>query len=191
MTSGQDAEQPRLPASDEDLVSASLAGRRQAFDELVLRHQRTVYRVCYRVVGNHEDASDIAQDVFVRAYRALGSFRGASSVSTWLYRIAVNTALNHVASKRPAGDELEPSRHPDLATPAPDDRLWEQQRRARVREAIRRLPDRQRATLILRVYHELTHEQIAAALGSSVGTAKANFFHALRNLRGLLGGREP
>jgi RNA polymerase sigma-70 factor (ECF subfamily) len=185
-------EGPAVPgARDEELVAASVAGRREAFDELVTRHRRMVYRVCHRFTGNHEDASDLAQDVFVRAYRGLASFRGNSSVSTWLYRIAVNTALNHVGSRRPATDELDPGRHTDSTTPAPDDRVWQQQERARVRDAIRRLPDRQRATVILRVYHDLTHEEIARVLGSSVGTVKANFFHALRNLRGLLGEREP
>src|SRR6266403_369602 len=76
---------------DEDqLVAACLAGRREAFDLIVERHRRTVYQLCYRFVGNHEDASDLSQDVFVRAYKGLSRFRGQSSLGTWLYRIGVN-----------------------------------------------------------------------------------------------------
>jgi len=176
---------------DADLVTAALAGRREAFDEIVTRHGRMVYRVCFRFTGNHEDASDLAQDVFLRAYRGLRSFRGGSALSTWLYRIAVNASLNHVAARRPAADDLDPSRHVDAGSLSPDDGVWQQQKGARVRAAIRQLPDRQRATVILRVYHELTHEEIARVFGSSVGTVKANFFHALRNLKGLLGTSEP
>jgi RNA polymerase sigma-70 factor (ECF subfamily) len=176
---------------DADLVSAALAGRREAFDEIVTRHRRMVYRVCFRFTGHHEDASDLAQDVFLRAYRGLPSFRGGSALSTWLYRIAVNTSLNHVAARRPDADDLDPAKHVDASGPSPDDRVWQQQTSARVRAAIRQLPDRQRATVILRVYHELTHEEIARVFGSSVGTVKANFFHALRNLKGLLGTPEP
>src|SRR4029453_17776796 len=83
------------------LVAACLAGRTDAFDLIVERHRRPVYQLCYRYVGNHEDASDLAQDVFLRAYRGLRNFRGQSSLSTWLYRIAVNVCLNRVATKSP------------------------------------------------------------------------------------------
>ncbi len=72
------------------LVAASLAGQPGAFDMIVERHRRPVYQLCYRYVGNHEDASDLAQDVFLRAYRGLKRFRGQASLATWLYRIAVN-----------------------------------------------------------------------------------------------------
>ena len=84
---------------DRALVQASLAGRREAFDELVVRHRRAVYRLCYRFVGNHEDATDLAQETFLRAYRALGTFKGDSAVGTWLHRIAVNLSLNAVAGR--------------------------------------------------------------------------------------------
>src|SRR5262245_12143738 len=83
------------------LVAACLAGQPHAFDLIVERHRRPVYQLCYRYVGNHEDASDLAQDVFVRAYRGLRNFRGQSSLATWLYRIAVNVCLNRIATKTP------------------------------------------------------------------------------------------
>ena len=75
---------------------------RAAFDLIVERHRRAVYQVCFRFVGNHEDASDLAQDVFFRAYRALGKFKGDSALGTWLYRIAVNVSLNRVGAEAPA-----------------------------------------------------------------------------------------
>src|SRR5262245_52420834 len=75
---------------DAGLVAACLAGRREAFDVIVERHRRTVYQVCYRFVGNHEDASDLAQEAFLRAWRGLKNFKGQAALSTWLYRIAVN-----------------------------------------------------------------------------------------------------
>src|SRR5947207_12866412 len=81
------------------LVEACIAGTPCAFDLIVERHRRPIYQLCYRFVGNHEDASDLSQDVFLRAYRGLRSFRGQSSLATWLYRIAVNVSLNRVSAK--------------------------------------------------------------------------------------------
>jgi RNA polymerase sigma-70 factor (ECF subfamily) len=174
-------------ADEATLIAAAVAGSREAFDVIVERHRRAVYNVCYRFAGTHEDASDLAQDVFVRAYRALGSFHGRAALSTWLYRIAVNVCLNRAAVKKPMLEALEPERHVDTRGEAPDAAVLRAERAAQVRRAIGRLPERQRLTVILRTYHDMTHEQIAQLLGSSVGTVKANFFHALRNLRGLLG----
>jgi len=174
-------------ADDHSLVRAALAGRREAFDVLVTRHRRVVYQVCYRFAGSHEDAADASQDVFLRAYRGLASFKGDAAFSTWLYRIAVNACLNRAAVKRPETEELVAERHVDTRTPAPDARMLSDERARRVRSAINRLPRKQRATVILRVYHDLPHEQISRILGSSVGAVKANFFHALRNLKRLLG----
>lgn len=171
---------------DLTLVRASRDGHRQAFDVIVERHRQTVYRLCYRFVANHEDASDLTQDVFVRAYRGLGGFKGDAAFSTWLYRIGVNVCLNRVSSKAPEHVELEPERHPDLLGPPPDAGVARDERARIVRRAIAALPKKQRATLVLRVYHDLSHEQIAGVLGNSVGAVKANVFHALRNLKRVL-----
>jgi RNA polymerase sigma-70 factor (ECF subfamily) len=162
-------------------VLACQGGEREAFDRLVERYQRDMYRLCYRYVNNHHDANDLAQEVFLKAYRAIGRFRGASSFSTWLYRIAVNTCLNFRSSRRPDPEEL-PEALPDRS-PGAADRLESEERSRLVRRAVAALPERQRATLILKVYHDLTHEEVAGILGSSVGTVKANLFHALANLR--------
>jgi len=177
--------------TDAELVESCLAGRREAFDQLVERHQRHVYQLCYRFVGNHEDASDLAQDVFIRAYRALGKFKGEASLGTWLYRIGVNVCLNKVGAKAPKPDALDPllaASDERIASTgeSADAALLRGERAGQVRAAIARLPRKQRATLILRVYHELPHEEIAGILGSSVGAVKANFFHALNNLKKLM-----
>lgn len=168
------------------LVAACLAGQREAFDLIVERHRRTVYQVCYRFVSNHEDASDLAQDAFIRAFRGLARFRGQSSLATWLYRIAVNVCLNRVSVKKPQTEPIDARPHLDDRAVDPAVELLRGERAAEVRAAIAQLPKKQRATVILRVYHELSHEEIAGVLGSSVGAVKANFFHALGNLKKLL-----
>lgn len=173
-------------AADQVLVDASLSGETAAFDVIVERYQRQVYQLCYRFVGNHEDASDLAQDVFIRAYRGLRGFRGRSALGTWLYRIAVNVSLNRMALKAPRTEPIDHREHRDPAIELPETTLLRSERAAEVRAAVARLPRKQRATLILRVYHELPHQEIAEILGSSVGAVKANFFHALANLKKLL-----
>jgi RNA polymerase sigma-70 factor (ECF subfamily) len=173
-------------ADDHALVKECRAGKVAAFDVLVERHQRNVYQLCYRFAGNHEDASDLAQDVFIRAYRALHGFKGQSAVGTWLYRIAVNLCLNRVSVKVPPTEPLQAREHADVRAESADTTLMRSERAAEIRSAIARLPRKQRAAVVLRVYHDLPHEQIARILGSSVGAVKANFFHALGNLRRLL-----
>jgi RNA polymerase sigma-70 factor (ECF subfamily) len=173
------------------LVAACLAGNREAFDVIVERHRRHVYQLCYRFVGNHEDASDLAQDVFIRAYRGLKTFKSQASLGTWLYRIGVNVCLNRVSTKTPRPESLEPLMEASDQRVASQgenasDALLRGERAGYVRAAIAKLPKKQRATLVLRVYHDLPHEEIASVLGSSVGAVKANFFHALNNLKKLL-----
>ena len=178
---------PLADLEDAALVAQTVAGCREAFDVIVERHRRTVYSVCYRFTGNHEDASDLAQDVFVRAWRGLGRFKGQSAFTTWLYRIAVNVCLNRVSAKTVTLEPLQSDRFVDTHAEDPGAGLLELERAAAVRHAIATLPRKQRATLILRAYHELSHKQIAEILGSSVGAVKANFFHALGNLKKALG----
>ena len=185
-TARPDARPSADRADDRTLVEACLGGRREAFDAIVERHQRQVYQLCYRFAGNHEDASDLAQDVFIRAYRGLHSFKGHAAFSTWLYRIAVNVCLNRVGARGQKWTTLDAADQPDLREERADARILRGERAAAVRAAIARLPKKQRAALILRVYHDLPHDQIAAIVGTSVGAVKANFFHALSNLKKLL-----
>ena len=173
---------------DSALVAASAAGQREAFDVIVERHRRTVYQVCYRFVNNHEDASDLAQDAFVRAWRGLKTFKGQSALSTWLYRIAVNVCLNRVSAKTPKTEPIDSTEHvADVRIESASHGMIREERAVAVRKAIASLPTKQRATLIMRTYHDMSHQQIADVLGSSVGAVKANFFHALANLKKILG----
>ena len=191
---------PESPASAEtsfaalgeaELVAACLGGHTGAFDVIVERHRRSVYQLCYRFVGNHEDASDLSQDVFLRAYRGLKNFRGQSSLSTWLYRIGVNVCLNRVSLKTLPSEPIESQQHVDTQSESPADRVLRNERAVRVRAAVAQLPNKQRAALILRMYHDMSHQEIAEIVGSSVGAVKANVFHALQNLKKLLGGEVP
>jgi RNA polymerase sigma-70 factor (ECF subfamily) len=171
---------------DQALVAAFLAGRREAFDEMVVRHRRNVYQLCYRFVGNHEDASDLAQDVFVRAFKGLARFKGDASLGTWLYRVGVNVCLNRLALKRPLTESIDAAPRVDGHADDPHALAERAERSAVLRRAIAQLPPKQRATVVLRVYQDLSHEEIARVLGSSVGAVKANFFHALGNLKRLV-----
>ena len=187
---GNDAIPMRIAAladlGESELVAASLAGQPGAFDLIVERHRRTVYQLCYRFVGNHEDASDLSQDVFLRAFRGLRNFKGQSSLGTWLYRIGVNVCLNRISAKTPVNEPIEKHQYVDDNAESPSDRMLRGERALQVRAAITRLPRKQRAALILRMYHDMSHQEIADTLGSSVGAVKANVFHALQNLKKLL-----
>jgi len=185
-TETMNADAPLAHLDERGLVEACLANRPGAFDLIVERHRRPVYQLCYRFVGNHEDASDLSQDVFLRAYRGLKNFRGQSTIATWLYRIGVNVCLNRLSGKTLAVEAIDAREFVDAGAESPSDRLLRAERGARVRAAIRQLPPKQRAALVLRTYHELSHQEIADVLGSSVGAAKANFFHALGSLKRLL-----
>ena len=184
------ADQSLADLDERALVDACLANQPGAFDLIVERHRRPVYLLCYRFVGNHEDASDLSQDIFVRAFRGIRNFRGQSSIATWLYRIGVNVCLNRVSAKTTLGkltDPIDDRQFVDAGAESAPDRILKEERAAQVRAAIAQLPPTQRATLILRTYHEMSHQEIADVLGSSVGAVKANFFHALANLKKLLG----
>ena len=133
--------------SERQVVEACQRGEREAFDQLVVRYQRNIYLLCYRYVNNHEDANDLTQEVFLRAWRAIGRFKGRSAFSTWLYRIGVNACLNFRAARKPPAQEL-PETLADSGMGAVQ-RVEKAQRARQVREAVARLPEKQRATLIL------------------------------------------
>lgn len=162
-------------------VSGELEGDEKRLEELVRTQRGRVFGLCHSYADNRADADDLVQEVFLRAHRGLSGFRGDASLSTWTYRIAVNVCLNWVSSKKRLLEEL-PDDLVDRA-PSPAERLSRSETSAAVREAVRKLPQRQRVTLVLRVYQELSHKEIADVMSCSVGTAKANFFFALKNLR--------
>lgn len=171
--------------SDLQLIDEVRSGKRRAFTELMRRYQQRVYWVARRIVGTHEDADDIAQETFVKAYTALGDFRAESSFFTWLYRIAVNLSLNAVRKKQLVNylreSEIVNRLFPSSDDPSRDVEFKETQ--SRLEEAIARLPEKQRAVFVMRYYDEMSYEEISEVMKTSVGGLKANFFHALRKVR--------
>ena len=124
-------------AGERAIVDACLAGEPGAIDAIVERHRRQVYQLCFRYVGNHEDAADLAQDTFIRAFKGLRGFKAQSTLSAWLYRIAVNVCLNRVALKTPRADAFEPAERIDTSAERPDVALLRAERATEVRAAIR------------------------------------------------------
>ena len=178
---------------DLDLVRLCAQGDVEAFGDLVARHQRAVYSVVSRMTVSQDDVDDIVQDVFVLAYRSIGSFRGDSSFATWLYSIAVNTTLKSLKrSKRRQTVSLD---DPDTglgellaATDQPDpaEAAHAGERNRQVRQAIDLLPDKQRAVVLLHYFEDHTCEEIAAILNCSVGTVWSRLHYACRKLRSQL-----
>jgi len=171
--------------SDLQLIDEVRNGKRRAFTELMRRYQQRVYWVARRIVGTHEDADDIAQETFVKAYIALGDFRGESSFFTWLYRIAVNLSLNAIR-KRQLVNYLRENEIINRIFPSSDDPSREvefKETQSRLQEAIAQLPEKQRAVFVMRYYDEMSYEEISEVMKTSVGGLKANYFHALRKVR--------
>lgn len=164
-------------------IEACLSGDASAFDSLVVRHQKSIHRVCYRFTGNTEDAADLTQEVFVKAYRSLERFRGTSAFATWLYRIAVNTCLSFKTARKNRTNEWDEDYDIVADGPSAEDALDAQLNAQTVRAALDTLPEKQRLTVIMKVLEERTHAEVAEILGSNVGTVKANLFFAIRNLR--------
>ncbi len=173
------------------LVQRFQAGEIEAFDEIVHRYRRNVYRMAYYFTHNCEDADDISQDVFLKVFRSLNGFRGNSTFDTWLWRITTNTCLDHIRRK-PDAEALDTSSYTSLKYSAgicgelPDSSTDMAELRSVIFKAVGRLPDKQRAAFMLRHYEDLSLDEIAETLTCAVGTVKANLFHARRNLRELL-----
>ncbi len=173
--------------ADFQLIDRFLDGDGAAFDELVRRRQREVYNLAYRMTRNAEDARDLSQEAFIQVYRNLNRFDRRSSFSTWLYRIAMNLCLNHLTrGSRLAGPAFD--QQPDVADVSEGslEHLEEKERKEALARAIGTLAPQQRASLTLRVHHQLSHREIGEILGVSEATAKVHYFHAVQALRAKL-----
>jgi len=171
--------------SDLQLVNEVRNGKRQAYTELMNRYQQRVYWTARRIVGKHEEADDVAQETFVKAYLALGDFRGDSSFFTWLYRIAVNLSLNVVRKQQVLG-YLRQSDILNRVLPSDDDPqkdLEYEETKSKLDQAITKLPEKQRLVFIMRYHDEMSYEEISKVLKTSVGGLKANYFHALKKVQ--------
>jgi len=168
--------------TDFELIDLTLTGKRAAFEILVERYRSSIYALAFRMLRNHEDAADISQDVFFKAYEALATFRKKSSFHTWLYRIATNSCINYLR-KYNAQQQVELATYHAAKPSDTLDSLYKLELQDVVNTAIDKLPEKQKATVILRVCEGLSHREVSRELECSVGTAKANYFHAIRNLR--------
>jgi RNA polymerase sigma factor (sigma-70 family) len=189
--SGSDATEERA------LVARAQSGDLEAYDALVRRHQERVYATIYHMTSNHEDAADLAQETFVKAFQALKSFKGDSSFFTWLYRIGVNKTINHLKQRKHRGQvslndlDVNVENDPDLValvsdrTPRRDVSLRELQERLNM--AMQHLSEEHRMVVTLHDIQGLKHEEIAGIMRCNVGTVRSRLFYARQQLQAYLG----
>jgi RNA polymerase sigma-70 factor (ECF subfamily) len=178
-------------------VRLAQAGDLAAYDRLVAQFRERIYGLCYHMTSHHEDANDLAQETFVKAWQALRNFKGDSGFYTWIYRIAVNTCLNHLKLRRNRTPhlslddlDLQPESDADLValvsdkTPRRDASLAELQRR--LNEAMLKLSEDHRTVVTLHDIQGLPHDEIAKILGINPGTVRSRLFYAHQQLQGWL-----
>ena len=176
-----------------ELVARARAGDADAFRVLVDRHSRGLFRVAFRMTGNEPDAEDVVQESFLRAYRQLGKFDARASFGTWLYRIAVNCALDLVRSRKRRGEQLaadptadDPVQNIVSGDPTPDRLALSGEVRERVAGAMNELSAAERAAFVLRHYEGLPIDDVSRILGCNPGAAKHSIFRAVQKLRRAL-----
>ena len=180
----------RMTWTDEELVARSIGGDNDSFNELILRWERPIFALAYRTIGREEDARDVCQETFLRAFRALPGFRGQAKFSSWLYRIALNLCRDWIRRERRAqlvqapetvdiiemAAALEPSETvEDLVTRKDLARV--------VERAMANLPEEQRTAIVLKEYHGLTFQEIADLVGCPLSTVKTRLYQGLTVLR--------
>jgi RNA polymerase sigma-70 factor (ECF subfamily) len=177
---------------DSDLISRAAGGDAAAFQSLVERHRSMVYRVAYHFAGNHHDAEDIAQEVFIKVFRSLERFRQDAQVSSWMYRIVMNACIDHrrrhaPAGAAPFGEEAEQKMlNTPEETPGPEARAYGGELGQVLESEIARLPKGQRIVFVMRHHQGLKLCEIASALGLAEGTVKRQLHAAVHRLREAL-----
>jgi len=187
--------------SDEDYILAFQSGDRSAFDRLVLRHKNKIFNLCFRLMGEYQEAEDCAQQTFVKMYRFLHGFRFESEFATWLYKIAVNTCKNRFVSAEfkarrnevamdPANDVERATGHLDWPDPSPSPLAELQQRELSrlLQNAINELGDEARTVVVLRDVEGFSYEEIAQMTGYNLGTVKSKLARARKALKESLKG---
>jgi RNA polymerase sigma-70 factor, ECF subfamily len=181
-----------VTSADTDLISRAAGGDASAFQALVERHRSMVYRVAYQFAGNHHDAEDIAQEVFIKVYRSLDRFRQDAQLSSWLYRIVMNACIDHHRRHSPTGSAPfgEEAAHRMLntpeETPGPEERAYAGELGTVLESAIADLPKGQRIVFVMRHHQGLKLCEIADALGLAEGTVKRQLHAAVHRLRQAL-----
>ena len=176
--------------TDEELVARSRGGDAESFNQLILRWERPIYALAYRVIGREEDARDVVQETFLRAYRALPGFKGQAKFSSWLYRIALNLCHDWLRRQRraplvqvPEGmdpTELAADRQPSESI---EDLVSRKELGAAVQEAMTLLPEEQRTAIVLKEYHGMTFQEIAELQECPLSTVKTRLYQGLSVLR--------
>jgi RNA polymerase sigma-70 factor (ECF subfamily) len=189
----------RAGDNSKQLVKQVLDGNDRAFDELVLLHKRFVFNLCYRLLGDYDDADDCAQEVFIKVHRSLKSFKFESSFKTWLYRVTANTCktklnsleyrLRRRRSRLDAVDEDDPKRVDIINNKkSPDDELRRKEIGRMIQRAVNKLPSEQKMIVVLRDIEGRSYEEIMEILGCKMGTVKSKLSRARHQLRQLLEG---
>ncbi|MFQ5882280.1 MAG: sigma-70 family RNA polymerase sigma factor [Candidatus Methylomirabilales bacterium] len=168
---------------DHQLVERSRAGDVAAFEELVRRHQGRAYAIAYRLLGNREDAQEVAQEAFARAYFRLAEFRATAQFRTWLYRILVNLATDLLRKRKPEVPDGEAALYSLSTRENPGENLERQELRQSIQLAIQALPADLRTIILLREMEGLSYEEIARVIRRPVGTVMSRLFHARRRLQ--------
>jgi len=176
--------------SDEELVARSREGDLDSFNQLVMRWERPIYALAYRVIGREEDARDVAQETFLRAFRALGGFKGQAKFSSWLYRITLNLCRDWIRRQRrtpvaqaPEGVDLVELASEATPSESIEDLVSRREMSRAVARAMALLPEEQRTAIILKEYHGLTFQEIADLLGCPLSTVKTRLYQGLTVLR--------
>jgi RNA polymerase sigma-70 factor, ECF subfamily len=176
--------------TDEELVAKSVGGDAESFNELILRWERPIYVLAYRTIGREEDARDVCQETFLRAFRALPGFRGQAKFSSWLYRIALNLCRDWMRRERRAPTVQAPEGVDllDLAAAAEpsesiEDLVARKDLARAVERVMARLPEEQRTAIVLKEFHGLTFREIADLMGCPLSTVKTRLYQGLTVLR--------
>jgi RNA polymerase sigma-70 factor, ECF subfamily len=179
-----------MPSTDEELVTRSIGGDLDSFNQLVVRWERPIYALAYRVIGREEDARDVCQETFLRAFRALGGFKGQAKFSSWLYRIALNLCRDWIRRERrtpiaqpPEGVDLLELAGDSTPTESIEELVARREIGRAVARAMAELPDEQRTAIVLKEYHGLTFQEIADLLDCPLSTVKTRLYQGLTVLR--------
>ena len=179
-----------MPRTDEELVALSIGGDVESFNQLVLRWERPIFALAYRVIGREEEARDVVQETFLRAFRGIGKFRGQAKFSSWVYRIALNLCRDWIRRERrapilptPEGVDVIELAAEQGPVESIEDLVARNDISKVVADLMTRLPEEQRTAIILKEYHGMTFQEIADLQGVPLSTVKTRLYQGLNVLR--------